>query len=274
MENVPGVLTMDRPDGMSVTGWIARALRNLGYAVGYRRLNSADFGVSQTRTRVFIIAWRLGSIPRIAPTHDNHGRNGLPRWLTFRDAVEGLPADPKDFVGFSAKRLGFLKLLTAGQNWHDLPPSLQAEAMGTLIKWGDNGSTGCFRRLAWDKPSPTLTCNPTQKMTTLCHPDQDRPLSIQEYRRVQQFPDDYRLSGSIANQYAQLGNAVPVGLAKAVALAVRGMLTGDSGNGGFQCRPRPRPAGGGGGRCAETARPEEPVTSIREPSRPGVTVSV
>jgi DNA (cytosine-5)-methyltransferase 1 len=61
-------------------------------------------------------------------------------------------------------------------------------------------------------------------MTALCHPEEDRPLSVQEYRRVQQFPDDFRFSGSVANQYRQLGNAVPVGLAKAVALAVRDAL--------------------------------------------------
>lgn len=223
MENVPGILTMARPDGMPVLDWIARALRRLGYAVGYRRLNAADFGVPQARERVFIFAWRQGSIPRIRASHDEHGGDGLPRWRTFRDAVKGLPDAPKDFAAFPEKRLHFLKMLKAGQDWRDLPPSLQAEAMGKLIEWGD-GSTGCFRRLSWDRPSPTLTCSPIQKMTTLCHPDENRPLSVQEYRRVQGFPDGYGLAGSIADRYAQLGNAVPVGLARAVAMSIRAML--------------------------------------------------
>lgn len=223
MENVPGVLTMARPDGTPVGDWIAQALRCLGYAVGYHSLIAADFGVPQTRARIFIIAWRRGTMPRIARTHDEHGRNGLPRSQTFRDAVEGLPDAPKDFIPFPGKRLRFLKMLKAGQDWRDLPPSLQAEAMGKLIEWG-SGSTGCFRRLSWDKPAPTLTCSPIQKMTTLCHPDEDRPLSVQEYRRLQQFPDDYRLLGSVADQYAQIGNAVPVGLATVVASAVRKAL--------------------------------------------------
>lgn len=220
MENVPGILTMCRPDGTPVAHWIAKALRRLGYAVGYHQLVAADFGVPQTRERVFIIAWRRGGFPRIARTHDRSGKNGLPRWRTFRDAVEGLSDAPKDFARFPETRLRFLKMLKAGQDWRDLPPSVQAEAMGKLIEWG-GGSTGCFRRLAWDRPAPTLTCNPIQKMTTLCHPAEDRPLSVQEYQRIQQFPDDCVLSGSVVDRYAQLGNAVPVGLARAVASAVR-----------------------------------------------------
>lgn len=224
MENVAGILSMARPDGIPVATWIAQAFRRLGYAVGYHKLVAADFGVPQTRERVFILAWRAGGFPRIVHTHDEHGRGGLPRWQSFRDTVEGLPRSPSDFIRFPEKRLRFLKMLKAGQDWRDLPASMHTEAMGKLIDWG-GGSTGCFRRLYWDRPSPTLTCNPVQKMTTLCHPDENRPLSIQEYRRIQQFPDDFRMSGSAADQYAQLGNAVPVGLAKAVAVAVRAMLS-------------------------------------------------
>lgn len=223
MENVPGVLTMLRPDGVPVSVWIAKSFRRLGYAVASRRLVAADFGVAQTRERVFLFAWRQGTLPSITPTHAEHGSDGLPRWRTFRDAVAGLPDAPKDVVSFPAKRLRFLKMLKEGQNWHHLPENLKSEAMGGLIKWG-GGSTACFRRLSWDKPSPTLTCSPIQKMTSLCHPDEDRPLSVQEYRRVQGFPDGYRLCGSVADQYAQLGNAVPVDLAKAVASAVRRAL--------------------------------------------------
>ena len=52
--------------------------------------------------------------------------------------------------------------------------------------------------------------------TDLCHPVEDRPLSIQEYKEVQQFPDDWVLKGSLTEQYKQVGNAVPVGLGKTV----------------------------------------------------------
>lgn len=226
MENVPGILTMLRPDGMPVLTWIGRALRRLGYAVGHYRLNAADFGVPQARERIFILAWRVGGIPCIEPTHDKHGRNGLPRWRTLRDAVAGLPESPRDFLRFPEKRLRFLRMLKAGQNWNHLPEHLKAEAMGGLLD-RNGGRTAAFRRLAWDKPSPTVTCSPLQKMTCFCHPDEDRPLSVQEYRRIQQFDDDYSILGSTAAQYAQVGNDVPVGLAWAVALAVRGALPDD-----------------------------------------------
>ena len=52
--------------------------------------------------------------------------------------------------------------------------------------------------------------------TDLAHPELDRPLSIQEYKRIQEFPDDWKLSGSLRNQYKQIGNAVPVSLGKAI----------------------------------------------------------
>ena len=226
MENVPGILTMRRPDGMPVLAWIGRALHRLGYAAAQCRLVAADFGVPQARYRVFILAWRVGGVPYVQPTHDALGRNGLPHWRTLRDAVAGLPETPRDFLPLPERRLRYLRLLKAGQNWNHLPEHLKAEAMGRLLD-RDGGRTACFRRLSWDKPSPTLTCSPLQKMTSFCHPDEDRPLSVEEYRRVQQFPDDYVLCGPIAARYAQLGNAVPVGLARAVALAVRGALPDD-----------------------------------------------
>ena len=52
--------------------------------------------------------------------------------------------------------------------------------------------------------------------TDLAHPTQDRPLSIEEYKRIQEFPDNWKLSGSLRNQYKQIGNAVPVSLGKAI----------------------------------------------------------
>ena len=52
--------------------------------------------------------------------------------------------------------------------------------------------------------------------TDLAHPEKNRPLSIQEYKRIQEFPDDWILCGNLRQQYKQVGNAVPVGLGKAI----------------------------------------------------------
>ena len=54
----------------------------------------------------------------------------------------------------------------------------------------------------------------------LCHPIKDRPLSVHEYARIQQFPEGWIFTGTTAAKYKQIGNAVPVGLAKAIGEAV------------------------------------------------------
>ena len=54
----------------------------------------------------------------------------------------------------------------------------------------------------------------------MCHPTQNRPLSVQEYARIQQFPDEWEFMGTTAAKYRQIGNAVPVGLAVALGKAI------------------------------------------------------
>ena len=65
-----------------------------------------------------------------------------------------------------------------------------------------------------NKPSLTLLCSPSQKLTERCHPLEERPLTIREYARVQTFEDTYTFIGSISAQYKQIGNAVPVKFAR------------------------------------------------------------
>jgi DNA (cytosine-5)-methyltransferase 1 len=106
-------------------------------------------------------------------------------------------------------------MLQAGQNWRNLPPELQEKAMGASYHSG-GGKTGFLRRLAWDKPSPTLVTCPTMPATDLCHPDEDRPLSVEEYAAIQTFPSDYVFEGSLADKYRQIGNAVPCQFGKLI----------------------------------------------------------
>ena len=78
------------------------------------------------------------------------------------------------------------------------------------------GKTGFLRRLPWNEPSPTLVTHPAMPATDLAHPTEERPLSVQEYKRLQEFPDDWQVAGSIVDQYRQIGNAVPVSLGAAI----------------------------------------------------------
>ena len=90
------------------------------------------------------------------------------------------------------------------------------------------GKVGFYRRLSYSQPSPTVVTSPVQKATMMCHPIKDRPLSVAEYARIQQFPDDWKFIGTIANKYKQIGNAVPIGLAKAIGEMLIAVATDSS----------------------------------------------
>lgn len=197
-----------------------------GYGVSFNLYNAANFGAPQNRERVILMACRDGShAPFLTPTHSQHGSHGLPPWRTFRDAVAGLEEAAQEFVRFPEKRLVYYRQLTEGQNWRSLPEALQQKALGKSFEAG-GGKTGFLRRLAWDRPAPTLVTHPAMPATDLCHPQMDRPLSVQEYARVQQFPDDWCFAGTLLDRYRQIGNAVPVDLGAAVGRLVSGQLTG------------------------------------------------
>lgn len=190
-------------------------LRTLGYYVKFDVLNAADFGVPQDRRRLVFLGSRDGEPIRMpAPTHAEGGAGGLTPWATLSQALAGTGFDP-DYYDFSPGKLKYLKRVPAGGNWRDLPKDEQAAALGKAHEsWG--GRSGFFRRLDWDKPSPTLNTRPDSKATSLCHPTEVRPLTVGEYAQIQQFPSDWAFSGSVREKYRQLGNAVPLGLGEAV----------------------------------------------------------
>jgi len=72
------------------------------------------------------------------------------------------------------------------------------------------------RRIGWNEPCLTLTCSPSQKQTERCHPDETRPFTVREYARIQSFPDEWTFSGGINEKYKQIGNAVPVEMARRI----------------------------------------------------------
>ena len=190
-------------------------IKSIGYSATFTLYDAANYGVPQRRERVIILGSRDGyPIPLIPPTHSETGDNGLKKWNTFQDAVEGIKSCTAGKL--PEKRLKYFRMLKPGQYWKDLPPSIQPKAMGKAYELG-GGKTGFYRRLAWDKPSPTLVTCPTMPATDLIHPVEDRPLSIEEYARIQMFPDDWKFAGSLADIYKQIGNAVPVGMGYAAA---------------------------------------------------------
>lgn len=195
---------------------IIERIRGAGYSVSFELYNSANFGSPQVRERVIIVCSRDGKkAPYLVPTHSQTGEFSLPKWRPLGEAINDLESAEHTHINFPEKRLKYYKMLGAGENWRSLPEEVQKEALGKSFYAG-GGKTGFLRRLAWDKPSPTLVTHPAMPATDLAHPEQLRPLSIQEYKRIQEFPDDWEIEGSLLEQYKQVGNAVPSSLGKAV----------------------------------------------------------
>lgn len=194
--------------------FIINRLESSGYGFSFNLYNSANFGTPQIRERVIIICSRDGKKPPfLIPTHSEDGSFGLPKWRTLKSCIKNI--ENHNHLNFPEKRLHYYRLLKPGQNWKDLPIELQKEAMGKSFYSG-GGKTGFLRRLAWDKPSPTLVTHPAMPATDLAHPTEDRPISVEEYKRIQEFPDNWELAGPIIQQYKQVGNAVPLGMGLAV----------------------------------------------------------
>lgn len=202
-------------------------------------LNSADYGVPQKRKRLILIGSRtmdpkiiFEKIKKNAKFADpkKAEEEGKKPWKTLRDALDGLKDDKMERTEFP-KWGKYLKHIPAGGCWVDLPDNLKKEAMGRAANSDDpkrkgkqGGRTGFFRRLSWDKPSPTLVTSPSQMGTCLCHPDEDRPLTVKEYAKLQGFPAGWKFIGSTSQKYRMIGEAVPVPLAKVIAKTVKDFI--------------------------------------------------
>lgn len=227
IENVRGLLSTPYPykGDLPIKGGalmlIMDKIVEMGYTASFNLYNAANFGAPQVRERIVIIG-KLGNekVPYLTPTHSENGDNGLSKWRTLKDALDCLPIDTNHhFIEFPEKRLKYYRLLKEGQYWKNLPIELQKEALGKSFYLG-GGKTGFLRRLSYSKPSPTLVTNPTMPATDLAHPIEDRPLSVEEYACIQEFPLDWKICGSILDQYKQIGNAVPIRLGEAIAKTI------------------------------------------------------
>ena len=195
-------------------------MNGLGYAVNFAVLNAADFGAAQKRYRFVMFGARDGqAITAPLPTHGPCAASGK-QWRTLRDAIFDLRGCPGPHSDYTPDMARYFELVPPGGTWRDLPKNLQEEALGSAAYAAGGGKTGFFRRLSWDAPSPTITGRSNRKASAICHPDFVRPLSVQESARLQGFPDDWVISGSMSSQYMQVGNAVPVHLGAAIGSAL------------------------------------------------------
>lgn len=214
-ENVRGLMTHD---GGRTLKTMVKLLQDLGYKVAYRLLRAQYLDVAQKRERLIILAVREDlDIPILFPEEKDYT-------FSLKEVISDVPSGPG--MKYNDWKFEVMDQIPEGGNWRDLDDEEQRLYMKASYFLG-GGKTGMARRLAWDEPSLTLTCNPAQKQTERCHPSETRPLNVREYARIQSFPDDWNFHGSISQQYKQIGNAVPVNLSYHVGTGIRAMIQGE-----------------------------------------------
>ncbi|MRR06607.1 MAG: DNA (cytosine-5-)-methyltransferase [Deltaproteobacteria bacterium] len=234
-----GVLLQDDEKPGSVVKLFARDLANLkrcSYHLDIFEVNAVNYGAPQIRERVLFIGNRYGATVDF-PT-PSHGMNPIDStnqqlglfhdktkqpWRTLGDAIKDLKEEHPLLMDFSPRKKEFLRMVPPGSNWRSLSVEAQKESMGKAW-YAKGGRSGWWRRLTFELPCPTLVTMPNHASTSLCHPTETRALSVSEYSRIQEFPDDWAFCGKVSEQYAQIGNAVPTRLGKVAGQVVSDLL--------------------------------------------------
>ena len=220
VENVPG---LHNSTGKDVYERFVGSLESAGFKTRYAdELNARDYGVAQERKRFLMLASRHGFIAR-PPKSRSH--------KTVRDAIGMFP----ELVA------GAEDTEIANHKAHDLKPHLLRIVKAVPRDGGSRNDIvdtsillkchqgkpkvhkDVFGRMAWSKPAPTMTC---RCLHVYCgrfvHPEQDRGISLREAAAIQSFSDDYVFYGRSDMHIAkQIGNAVPVELARRIGMALR-----------------------------------------------------
>jgi DNA (cytosine-5)-methyltransferase 1 len=203
-ENVKGILSLGKG---KIFEQILKDFGDAGYNVRYQLFNAADFGVPQTRQRVFLFGLRKDiEVDDVAfppsPTHapvEKAQILGLKPWVSIGKALEGIP-EP------------------------DVVNSLENHSE-SKYKLRFNGFIG-HRLVNPNVPSPTITARGDERGGVVIHhhPGNHRRLTARETALIQTFPIDFKFVGAKTSAYRQIANAVPPILAKSIAESVRETL--------------------------------------------------
>ena len=212
LENVRGLTTHDRGTTLET---MIDVFKNLGYKIVWNVLNAWDYDTAQKRERMFMVGIRDDLIKR--QTYPYLYPKPQEYKPVLKDVLQNVPKS----VGreYGEKKYNVMKLVPLGGCWIDLPEDIAKDYMKGSYYLG-GGKRGMARRMDWNEPSLTLTTAPDMKQTERCHPEETRPFTVREYARIQSFPDNWNFSGGITSQYKQIGNAVPVTLAKYMGLSM------------------------------------------------------
>lgn len=242
MENVPGLLKSEEFQDIVICSRV-RGFEVLSASV----LNTADYGVPQTRRRTIIVGYRPAHFPKgfvapdfpPSPTHQSPTANdlGLPLWRSVKEFIGDLPEpegiqirkiDPPMNLHFgrspTSVSLERYRAVPPGGNRFDLQKNRPDITPACWIR-KTSGGTDLFGRLWWNRPSVTIRTEffKPEKGRYL-HPEADRPITHREAARLMTFPDDFVFEGSKIEIARQIGNAVPPVFAEKIASYVHHLL--------------------------------------------------
>lgn len=182
---------------------ILSRFRDLGLTADVNEYSALDFGVAQTRSRVIVSGFKDEDVARLFKPKKVESSH-----LTVRSVIGGLPAP-----AFFARDLEKSAIPLHENHWTMRPLSKRFSQPGGADRAGRS-----FRRLDWDKPSPTVAYGHREIHV---HPDGRRRLSIFEAMLLQGFPEEFVLEGTLSSQVEQVSNAVPPPLAQSLATAIK-----------------------------------------------------
>lgn len=235
MENVRLLTSMRTADGRLFIDCILESFSMAGYHIVKREINAYDYGVPQSRERVFLVGIRNDvkksfDFPEGEYTNDDqvHLLFTPKKRLSFRDAAGDLQplesgessSDPLHWsIVHPEHVIRWLKNVPEGCSAHDnMDPSMRPPS----------GFNTTYKRIMWDEPCSTISTN--FSMISGCrnvHPTSTRSLTIREAARVQSFPDEFVFAGKWGDIRKAIGNAVPPLLAAAIAKSILEQLFSD-----------------------------------------------
>ncbi len=224
-ENVTGLKSVENG---KVLKELVDAFLSINYTVNCHILNSADYGVPQLRKRIFLLGNRASSVLQF-PQKD-HSESGSPaEWVTVEDAFRKIVEERWDLSRSDNRRMRHspemkkkMSLIRPGQNFWALPPEMRPNC------WRNGKHLGkdTFGRIDPGKPSPTIrTCGYNPTKGRYIHPQENRGLSTLEMAVLQTFPKEYVFEGNLGQIGRQIGDAVPVLLARKIASCILAQLS-------------------------------------------------
>jgi DNA (cytosine-5)-methyltransferase 1 len=237
IENVPGMASTRKGGAdLSFAHEVAFAIEELGYEVSFARLNAADYGVPQTRERIFFVGVEKDlrfewPSPLLGPASPEK-RPYVTAWEAIGDLPPLEPGESEAEYTTEA-RGAYARLMRAGAPRlfnHEAPFHDERTLKRIASTRPGEPLYESFKqrvRLDPNRPSPTIVAGGIRPQFFFAHPFQNRGLTVREQARLQSFPDTFIFEGGMVQGRVLTGNAVPPLLAEALAEAIKRALNGN-----------------------------------------------